>query len=174
MKYIIMSLIILVCIASLDQAAGSLFPVIHEFYILPVLVATWFVSRRIGVVIAILSITSWFFVNGGVAVLNGQYGFWNALQRLILYLFIVFSVASNRVHLLAKLKESQLKIDQLEGLLLVCSWCKNVRNDKGNWVKMSEYVDKFTRFNSDQCICPDCMLKRAKADAQIQHDSFID
>lgn len=50
------------------------------------------------------------------------------------------------------------KIRELEGLLPVCSYCGQVRNDHGAWQKIEEYVkERGLRFTHG--LCPDCLRK---------------
>lgn len=42
--------------------------------------------------------------------------------------------------LIAELQAAMNKIKTLSGLLPICAHCKNIRNDKGYWQKIEEYI----------------------------------
>lgn len=57
---------------------------------------------------------------------------------------------------LAELEKSLAEISTLEGLLPICSWCKNIRNDDGSWTRIEEYVEARTDASFSHGMCPDC------------------
>jgi PAS domain S-box-containing protein len=48
---------------------------------------------------------------------------------------------------------------QLNGLIPICMYCKNIRTELNLWQKVEAYVAKHTRFKFSHCVCPDCMGK---------------
>ena len=68
------------------------------FYLLPVLTATWFVSRRYGVVIACVSAITWYLADIASGHTYSYYVIpvWNSLTRLGFFLIVVFSLAEVR------------------------------------------------------------------------------
>ena len=44
----------------------------------------------------------------------------------------------------------------LSGLLPICSCCKNIRDDKGYWIQIEEYVRCHSEADFTHGICPDC------------------
>jgi Cache domain len=51
------------------------------------------------------------------------------------------------------------KIDTLRGIVPICSFCKQIRDDKGYWNKVEAYVSKHTEAKFSHGICPECMDK---------------
>ena len=51
------------------------------------------------------------------------------------------------------------EIKTLSGLLPVCSWCKKVRDDRGYWEQLEQYIASRTDASFTHGICPDCMKK---------------
>jgi hypothetical protein len=51
------------------------------------------------------------------------------------------------------------KIETLSGIVPICSYCKQIRDDKGYWNQVEEYVSKHTEAEFSHGICPDCMGK---------------
>lgn len=50
------------------------------------------------------------------------------------------------------------KIQKLENIIPICALCKNVRDDKGFWESVEEYIMKYSNNKIDfsHGICPDC------------------
>jgi len=69
-----------------------------------------------------------------------------------------------RQKLITALEKSLKEIRTLRGLLPICAWCKNVRDDKGYWKKVETYIEEHTDASFTHGICPKC-LKRVYPDA---------
>jgi len=50
-------------------------------------------------------------------------------------------------------------VRQLQGLLPICAWCKNVRNDDGYWESVEQYIQQNADVKFSHCVCPDCIEK---------------
>jgi len=51
------------------------------------------------------------------------------------------------------------RIDRLEGLIPICAWCKNVREETNNWVRIEDYIMAHSTSEFTHGICPDCKHK---------------
>jgi len=51
----------------------------------------------------------------------------------------------------------QIKI--LQGIIPICSFCKNIRDDQGYWNQVEAYVSRYSEAKFSHSICPDCMKK---------------
>jgi len=51
----------------------------------------------------------------------------------------------------------QKRIETLRGIVPICSYCKQIRDDKGYWNKVEAYVAKYTDAKFSHSICPSCM-----------------
>jgi PAS domain-containing protein len=60
--------------------------------------------------------------------------------------------------LITELREAGAKIKILKGLLPICASCKKIRNDKGYWQQIEEYVHEHSEANFSHGICPDCAV----------------
>jgi hypothetical protein len=58
-----------------------------------------------------------------------------------------------------ELENSLAQVKQLGGLLPICAWCKNVRDDKDYWQSVEEYLSERTDARFSHGICPDCLEK---------------
>ena len=54
------------------------------------------------------------------------------------------------------LKEALENIKSLSGLLPICAHCKNIRDDKGYWNQIEEYLEVHTRASFSHSLCPKC------------------
>ncbi len=61
--------------------------------------------------------------------------------------------------LIAKLKKSMAEINTLSGLLPICASCKKIRDDKGYWNQIEEYLWEKSRVEFSHGMCPDCALE---------------
>ncbi|MDD4923707.1 MAG: hypothetical protein PHF74_02570 [Dehalococcoidales bacterium] len=59
----------------------------------------------------------------------------------------------------AELIEALEKVKTLEGLLPICSWCKNIRDDAGYWTSVEEYLSTHTDVSFTHGMCPSCLKK---------------
>ena len=66
-----------------------------------------------------------------------------------------------REELIATLQSAQSEIKTLSGLLPICAWCKNIRDDKGYWFRLEEYFESRSEIDFTHGICPDCARKFA-------------
>ncbi len=53
-------------------------------------------------------------------------------------------------------------VNQLQQLLPICSYCKNIRDDKNYWHEVDSYITKHSNTNFTHGICPDCYEKIIK------------
>lgn len=79
-----------------------------------------------------------------------------------LYIAIEFalykaSMEAERNEMNQQLKEAFARIKTLQGLIPICAWCKKVRDDKGYWERLDEYVTKNSGADFTHGICPQCM-----------------
>ena len=72
-------------------------------------------------------------------------------------------------HYLVKIKtlnkELQLRVNTLESVLPICSYCKKIRKpktdwkDSNSWQHLESYISGKTSSQFTHGICPDCMIK---------------
>ncbi|MCR4287384.1 MAG: PAS domain-containing protein [Deltaproteobacteria bacterium] len=55
--------------------------------------------------------------------------------------------------------ELEKRVEVLSGLIPICARCKKIRDDKGYWSQVEEYIRKHTEADFTHCICPDCFEK---------------
>ena len=58
--------------------------------------------------------------------------------------------------IVSELRTALDDVKTLSGLLPVCAWCKQVRDDEGYWTKLEEYVVKHYKADFTHGVCPTC------------------
>lgn len=61
--------------------------------------------------------------------------------------------------LIAKLEKALDEINTLRGILPICSFCKNIRNDEGYYEQIEWYIHKHSGVDFSHTVCPQCMKK---------------
>ncbi len=61
--------------------------------------------------------------------------------------------------LITELKEALAKVKLLSGLLPICSYCKKIRDDKGYWNQIDDYIRDHSEVEFTHGICDDCVQK---------------
>jgi hypothetical protein len=56
-----------------------------------------------------------------------------------------------------KLQKALYEIKTLHGIIPICSHCKQIRDDKGSWKKMEEYIHTHSNARFSHSVCPDCV-----------------
>jgi hypothetical protein len=51
----------------------------------------------------------------------------------------------------------QKRIETLRGIVPICSYCKQIRDDKGYWNKVEAYIARHTEAQFSHSICPSCL-----------------
>ncbi len=51
------------------------------------------------------------------------------------------------------------EIKMLRGILPICSYCKDIRDDRGYWHEVEKYIATHSEADFTHGICPDCMAK---------------
>ncbi|MBI5453160.1 MAG: PAS domain-containing protein [Deltaproteobacteria bacterium] len=65
----------------------------------------------------------------------------------------------DKTRLIDELQSALEKVKTLSGLLPVCAYCKRIRNDKGQWVRIEKYIEEHSEASFSHSICPDCERK---------------
>ena len=144
-----------VVVLLIDYVTGKdiQFPIL---YVLPVGIAAW---RDRNTLAYTMSIVLPF-------VRVGFYVPWHATQSLhIATLNAVITVASltlyaylvNRTALQRKQLENKVKT--LEGFLPICAWCKKIRNEKGEYEQIEQYITDRSDAQFTHALCPECAKK---------------
>ena len=64
-----------------------------------------------------------------------------------------------REELIENLQKALADVKTLSGMLPICAWCKNIRNDEGYWQKIEAYLKSHSDLDFTHSICNDCAKK---------------
>ncbi len=62
----------------------------------------------------------------------------------------------------ADLEEALAHVEELHGILPICSYCKRVRSDADSWHRIEEYVSAHSAARFSHGVCPQCVEKVLK------------
>jgi hypothetical protein len=140
------------------------------FYLLPVIWLAWSHGTRKGILMALISGAAWYAAD----LLNGRtlssefFRFWDAFNHTLSYLLAAWVVGALRREILAQralnqqLNAAMAEVQELKGLLPVCAWCHNIRDDEGRWHAMEVFLSSRTKASTTHGICPSCEDKLHK------------
>lgn len=78
-----------------------------------------------------------------------------ALRRAIRYALERDRLIKERSRLRSELVKAAARIEALEGLLPICSYCKSIRDDSGHWHRIESYLAT-TGTKMTHGMCPQC------------------
>jgi phosphoserine phosphatase RsbU/P len=64
-----------------------------------------------------------------------------------------------RLHVAERILNYATQVQQLESFIPICSYCKNVRDDKNYWNQIENYINARTGSSFSHGICPACYDK---------------
>lgn len=67
--------------------------------------------------------------------------------------------AEERENLIRELQNALQEVKKLSGLLPICSSCKKIRDDKGYWNHLEQYISEHSAAEFSHSICPECARK---------------
>ena len=62
-----------------------------------------------------------------------------------------------------ELQQALANVQQLEGFIAICSYCKRIRSDAQQWEQMEHYISDHSQAQFSHGICPSC-LEKVRAD----------
>ena len=77
----------------------------------------------------------------------------DALQALARQVMSQFELRLNS----QQLAEALSTLKTLHGILPICSHCRGIRDDEGDWRRLEDYVRAHTDTNFSHGVCPDCL-----------------
>ncbi len=68
----------------------------------------------------------------------------------------VVELQANLEHKVTELETALVKVNQLQGLLPICSYCKKIRTDDDSYQQLEAYISEHSDAEFTHGICPDC------------------
>ncbi len=60
----------------------------------------------------------------------------------------------------SKTERALEEIKQLKGIIPICMYCKEIRDDKGAWNRLEEYIESYSEAQFSHGICDKCMTEK--------------
>lgn len=169
----IIAVISLIVVVWTDYATGTEVSV-SILYIVPVALLAWFDTRGAGIAMSLISATMWYLCNA-----LGEHAFshpltpvWNTLVRLGFFVTASLSLSrlrasmdelsrmtKNQTQLIDELQTALDNVKVLSGFIPICASCKKIRDDKGFWQQIEEYISEHSEALFSHSLCPDCVKK---------------
>jgi hypothetical protein len=162
-QWLIVTFIILLAITYVDYLTGYEFQ-FFLFYFFPISIAALRTRRTGAYGIALASAFCWL-----MADIYSQHSYslewfriWNTFIRLASFLIVAelliktYSLLSEQRRLNDDLSHALEQVKLLQGLLPVCSSCKRIRNNEGQWEQMEFYIQQHSEADFTHGICPEC------------------
>lgn len=67
---------------------------------------------------------------------------------------------TEREKLISELRDALEQIKTLRGIVPICSFCKQIRDDKGYWNQVDQYVSEHSHAQFSHSICPKCLVEK--------------
>ncbi len=68
-------------------------------------------------------------------------------------------IEEENLKLINKLQKALDEVKTLRGMIPICAYCKNIRDDNGYWTQVEAYVSEHTEAAFTHGYCPECMKK---------------
>lgn len=75
-------------------------------------------------------------------------------------------LTKNQEKLITELNQALKEVKTLRGILPICSYCKKIRDDNGNWQEIESYISSKSDTDFSHGICDECYPK-------IDEDGFL-
>ncbi len=62
-----------------------------------------------------------------------------------------------------KLQAALDEVKELRGLVPICAWCKDIRDDSGNWEELTTYITRHSHATFSHGLCPKCLHEQLGA-----------
>ena len=134
-------------------------------YAVPVVLAAWYSGSGPAMALAVLvPVARLAFL---VEVGDATESFWSAGLMTAARGVVVFFIGL----WFARLSQVEQALDRrvrvLEGLLPICSFCKNIRNESGEWERIETFISRRSEVEFSHGFCPSCGAAHYGSDASL-------
>lgn len=95
---------------------------------------------------------------------NFNPSFWAVLIRVLVIIALLYIVAYIASFTAGKIKQTNKELQNaineikaLKGIIPICSYCHNIRDNEGAWNMLEEYISKHSNAEFSHGICPSCL-----------------
>jgi hypothetical protein len=73
---------------------------------------------------------------------------------------------AERERLIGELRQALADVKTLRGLLPICASCRKVRDDRGDWKNLEQYIAEHSEAQFSHGLCPECMRRLYPSQAE--------
>ncbi|MES1180429.1 MAG: hypothetical protein ABUL66_01055 [Verrucomicrobiota bacterium] len=135
---------------------GVPYDVFPFLFIFPIMLLAWNWGVWPAIAVAFILIAARFthyFVSHELEI-----GVLNVFTSLVRYGVIVLLAALTAL-IARQTRQLRQRVQLLEGMLPICSFCKNIRDGQGSWVRLESYISGHSTAQFSHGLCPDCLKK---------------
>lgn len=146
------SLALAAFVIGLDYAVGPAveFP---GLFFLPVLYAAWYGGLRWGLPMSLLP----FAHVANVMASGASGGVFEAVLAAVVRAMVLAPIAGWIAGVAQSQRALWKEVDLLEGLLPICSYCKRIRDDAGDWQVLEKYIQERSDATFTHGVCEACL-----------------
>lgn len=127
------------------------FPIV---FVIPVTLAAWHLGRWTGIGFAVGLVLARLCIVLGVE--SGHEPAWSAVVNAAIRLFVLVGLAVV-TEVQRHRRELAERVRVLEGILPICSFCKKIRRDDGDWEQIESYVSQRSEAQFSHGLCERCL-----------------
>src|SRR5439155_23565545 len=141
---------------------------VHDWalYLIPLCITFWLKDRHSPILVAasctVLIYVELLLSHSGIpcttAIVKRSLGVL-VLWLMALLIMLYRRGEEERLQLIGELREAMAELKVLKGILTICSRCKQIRDEKGQWQAVEVYVKDRSSVDFSHIICPDCLDK---------------
>jgi ABC-type multidrug transport system fused ATPase/permease subunit len=164
---------VLAVVVSILCLSRNYFIIFQNLYYFPIIIACLYYMKRGFVFSTTLAIVYFLltlaFTRDAAILLQAavRVVFFLLVATVITYLSLVRKRAENLIRttlaekeiMANKLQSALAEIKTLSGLVPICAWCKKIRDDKGYWQTVEQYVSEHSQAEFTHSMCPECAKK---------------
>ncbi|MDQ3168746.1 MAG: hypothetical protein M3Q55_01255 [Acidobacteriota bacterium] len=146
------SLALAVLVTGLDYVVGPKieFPAL---FIIPIAYAAWYGGRAWALPLCLLP----FAHIGTLEMHDATSGMYEALISATVRAVMLVPIAWWIASVAASQRALTQEVAMLEGLLPICSYCKKIRDDDGDWQMLEKYIQDRTAATFTHGVCESCL-----------------
>ena len=131
-------------------------------FVVPVAFAAWYGGMKWALPLCALPFAQvWF-----LSLSHGQAGLFEATVSAVVRVVTLIPVAWWIASVAASQRALAQEVELLEGLLPICSYCKKIRDDDGEWQMLEKYIQERSSATFTHGVCETC-LKEELASAPV-------
>jgi hypothetical protein len=135
------------------------------FYLIPIGIYCWYFGWAAAAIISIASAATWPLFHWYSGAHPSFFEYWNGVVSLGFYAIFVATVSAIKNHIKhenkinAELSKALSEVKELKGLLPICSSCKKIRDEQGEWHVLEGYIQRRTDATFSHGVCPECLQR---------------